>query len=126
MARRIVALVLGLTVLGLVSTLVFFMKESGVEVERAGDGAGQAASLPVRIVAAQDGRVLVDGRPVELAELADEVGRIIAAAEAASLPEPSFVIAAARDADNTVLITIMEALSEAGAGTPAIEALPED
>ncbi len=121
MARKIVALILGLTVLGLFTTLLFFSKEAGIEVDRVDDGAEPNGALPVRIVATSSVDVRVDGRPVELAELSAEVARIIAAAEEASLPEPAFVIAEPRGSDNMVTIMIMEALSQAGAASVSLD-----
>ena len=125
MARRIVALILGLSVLGIVIALLYSTKEAGVEVHRDEAGGDQAAALPVRIVATSDDEITVDGRPVELAALADEFARLIAAAEEASLPDPSFIIAVPLDSDNAILIAILEALAEAGAGPPSIETLPD-
>ena len=126
MARRIVALILGLTVLGLVTTLFYTSKEAGIEVTRVEPGAEQPASLPVRIVASMEGEIRVDGRPVDSAELSEEVARIIAAAEEASLPEPAFVIAVPRDSDNMLLVTIMESLVQGGASSVEIDTRPAE
>ena len=126
MARRIVALILGLSVLGLFTTWLLLSKEAGIEVDTAEDSAETPASLPVRIAASAYGDIRVDGRPVDLAGLADEIRRIISAAEEASLPEPAFVIAVAREADNAILVMILEALSEGGATSVSIDTEPAE
>ncbi len=119
-----VALLLGMIILGLFTYLGMSTKEAGIEVDRAETDAGQPASLPVRIVVSSGGEVRVDGRPIDQAELANEVSRIIAAAEEASLPEPAFIIAVPEESDNVLLITIMESLAQGGASSISIETIP--
>ena len=126
MARRIIALILGLTVLGLAILLFDLSKEAGIEVERAETDPGQPTSLPVRIVASSDGEIRVDGQPVDPEALSDEIARILAAAEGASLPQPEFVIAVARESDNAILVVILEALSEGGATSVSIDTEPAE
>ncbi len=124
MARRVVSLILGLTVIGLVILLYDSSKEAEFEVEGVESGAENPA--PVTIVASADGSVQVDDHPVELAELTDEIERLIDAAEEAGLPQPAFVIVAPEEADDLLLVTIMEALAQGGASSVAIGAKPAE
>ena len=124
MARRIVALIVGLALLGVFTTLLFFSKEAGVEVDRMESDAAQPASLPVRVVASSVSEIRVDGRSIEAEELSDEVARIVAAAEEASLPVPIFVMAVPEDADHILLATLMESLAQGGARSIEIEWTP--
>ncbi len=122
MTRRVIALILGLTALGLVTSLMIFTKEAGIEVERAEEGiASSESTLTVLIAATSSGEIRVDGQPVDRAALADEMARIIASAEEASLPDPSFVITMDPDADNAVIVYIMEALARAQATSVSLD-----
>ncbi|MDJ0910699.1 MAG: hypothetical protein QNI99_15975 [Woeseiaceae bacterium] len=124
MARRIVALILGLALLGGVTTLLFFSKEAGIEVDQVESDDEQRASLSVRVLVSSEGEIRVDGRPIDPAELTDEVARIVAAAEEASLPVPSFVLAVPADADHLLLYPPMESLALGGAESIEIEWTP--
>ena len=121
MARRIVALILGMTVLGLFISFWYLSKDAAVEVSKVDDSAAASAALPIRITAHSNGEIRVDGRSVDPAELEDEIRRIVSGSEEASLPLPTFSIVAERDVDNAVLVMILEALSGAGVRNVSIE-----
>ncbi len=126
MARRIVVWILGLTVLGLVSSLLFYTKEAGIDVDRDRHAAEPPASLTIRVVASSDGGISVDGRSIDPTALANEVARIIVGTEEAALPEPSFVIVVGEEIDNARIIMIMEALQQGGASRVSLDTTPNE
>lgn len=121
MTRRVVALVLGLTAVGVVSALILLTKGSGVSVSRPEGVADTSQLNQIRIVLYEDGAVDVDGRAVDPNNLEQEFVRILTRSEAADLPQPSFSIVAHEEVDNARIVVVMDALIGVGASQIAIE-----
>ncbi len=122
MTRRVIALLVGLTVFGLLTSGLLILKEPGIEVERAEEGSSSSESTPAVLIAAtSSGEIRVDGRLVNRASLADEIARIVASAEEASLPVPSFVLAVDPDVDDAVIVYIMEVVARADATSASLD-----
>ena len=127
MSRQVLALILGLFVLGLVTMLLFTTMETHVEVERVEEtGERIGSALPIRILASASGEIRLDGRAIDLADLEEEIALNVAAADRASLPEPSFILVAGEDVDDAVIVRIMEALSQAGANHVTLDTTPAE
>ena len=124
MARKIVALILGLLALGLVTGLLLFTKEADVGQATlefyVGEAPPRDLSSHVPITVDANDEVRLDGRTVELTELADEIAIIVREADAAGDGLPDFSLAVHSTVDNAIVVEVMMAVVEGGGATIAL------
>ncbi len=127
MSRQIVALIVGLAVLGLATSLYFSTKEAGVEQVLDEDfGAPLESGRTVEITVAGSGEIYVLGRQVDIAGLEQEVETLLESAREDGSPEPSFQLLTDPDVETGQLLLIMDAIQRAGSTSVAFEVRQSD
>ncbi|MFG6666347.1 ExbD/TolR family protein [Halomonas sp. HNIBRBA4712] len=93
-----------------------FINESGIEIERPeSSAASPRPDAQVLVAVTPEGAVWVDGRPVDLHSVGQEVSGLLSA-------DGSVVIQADRDSTTGLLIEVMDRLQQAGVDQVAVAA----
>ncbi|MFI0471101.1 ExbD/TolR family protein [Halomonas sp. HMF6819] len=93
-----------------------FINESGIEIERPeSSSASPRPDAQVLVAVTPEGAVWVDGRPVDVHSVGQEVSGLLSA-------DGSVVIQADRDATTGLLIEVMDRLQQAGVEQVAVAA----